>query len=108
MLAGTNLGDPIELVAASAVLLPGAAPEEDAGLPMALAAGKSSIGHTEPAAGLAGIYHALHTMQSSMVQPILHFRQVRIALPFQQSLHGIGCSSIPFRVLYGCCCVDVV
>ena len=74
--AGTNLGDPIELVAASAVLVPGASPAEEAGLPMTLAAGKSSIGHTEPAAGLAGIYHALHNMQSSMVQPIMHFRQV--------------------------------
>lgn len=43
---------------------------------MTLAAGKSSVGHTEPVAGLAGVYHALQTMQSSMVQPILHFRQV--------------------------------
>ena len=71
------MGDPIELVAASAVLLPSAPHAEEAGLPLTLAAGKSSVGHTEPAAGLVGIYHALHTMQSSMVQPILHFRQVR-------------------------------
>ena len=76
LLAGTNLGDPIELVAASAVLITGAPCAEEADLPMTLAAGKSSIGHTEPAAGLAGTYHALHTMQSSMVHPILHFRQV--------------------------------
>lgn len=74
--AGTNLGDPIELVAASAVLIPGASPTEETGLPVTLAAGKSSIGHTEPAAGLAGVYHALQSMQSCMIQPILHFRQV--------------------------------
>lgn len=61
------------------MLVPAAMHAEDAGLPMTLAAGKSSIGHTEPAAGLAGIFHALHTMQSSLVQPILHFRQVYIA-----------------------------
>lgn len=76
LVTGTNLGDPIELVAASAVLIPGASPTEETGLPMTLAAGKSSIGHTEPAAGLAGVYHALQTMHSSIVQPILHFRQV--------------------------------
>lgn len=75
-LAGTNLGDPIEMAAANAVLMSGAPQGESPGQPLTLAAGKSSIGHTEPAAGLAAMYHALHAMQSSFVQPILHFRQV--------------------------------
>jgi len=45
-------------------------------MPLSLAAGKSSIGHTEPAAGLAGVFHALRSMQACLTQPILHFRQV--------------------------------
>ncbi|KAL0047289.1 hypothetical protein WJX82_000056 [Trebouxia sp. C0006] len=72
---GTNLGDPIELAAASAVLLSEPNAEGNA-LPLSLAAGKSSIGHTEPAAGLAGVFHALHSMQACLTQPILHFRQL--------------------------------
>ena len=73
--AGTNLGDPIELAAATAVLISESNPEGNAA-PLSLAAGKSSIGHTEPAAGLAGVFHALHSMQACITQPILHFRQV--------------------------------
>lgn len=73
--AGTNLGDPIELAAATAVLLLKPNSEGNA-LPLSLAAGKSSIGHTEPAAGLAGVFHALHSMQACLTQPILHFCQV--------------------------------
>ena len=74
---------------------------------MTLAAGKSSIGHTEPAAGLAGIYHALHTMQSSMIQPILHFRQVRIAAAFSTKptwhrLQQHFFSSVVWLLLCGC------
>ena len=76
--AGTNLGDPIELAAASAVLN-SAARQMDSAAPLTLAAGKSAIGHTEPAAGLAGIYHSVQSMQAHLTQPILHFRQVRFA-----------------------------
>ena len=75
--AGTNLGDPIELAAATAVLL-GRPSQASNAVPLTLAAGKSSIGHTEPAAGLAGIFQALQAMQSCITRPILHFRQVVI------------------------------
>ena len=49
--AGTALGDPIEVGAATAVL-PGA------GLPMRFTAAKSRFGHAEPAAGSIGMMHA--------------------------------------------------
>lgn len=65
--------------AASAVLLPPAHTAKQA-LPLTLAAGKSSIGHTEPAAGMAGVLHALQALQSQSVDPILHFRQVATIL----------------------------
>ena len=51
LLAGTALGDPIEVGAATAVL-PGA------GLPLRLTAAKSRFGHAEPAAGSIGMMHA--------------------------------------------------
>lgn len=73
--AGTQLGDPVEMGAASAVLLP-IAHDAQQHSALTLAAGKSSIGHTEPAAGMAGVLHALQALQSQSVAPILHFRQV--------------------------------
>ena len=61
--------------AASAVLLPSGS-EVSHSSALTLAAGKSSIGHTEPAAGMAGVLHALQALQSQSVDAILHFRQV--------------------------------
>lgn len=58
---GTPLGDPIEVGAALAVL----SKRQEAGLPvlrrlpLTLAAVKTRLGHTEPAAGAAGLCHAL-------------------------------------------------
>lgn len=61
--------------AASAVLLQSGS-EASHNSALTLAAGKSSIGHTEPAAGMAGVLHALQALQSQSVDAILHFRQV--------------------------------
>lgn len=61
--------------AASAVLLSMARDAQQQSA-LTLAAGKSSIGHTEPAAGMAGVMHALQAFQSQSVDPILHLRQV--------------------------------
>jgi len=66
---GTPLGDPIEVGALAAVLAGGARG-------VALAAGKSSVGHTEPAAGLVGAAHAISSLQKRLVQPILHLHKL--------------------------------
>ena len=62
---GTSLGDPIEVGALAAVLA--SAPR-----PLVLMAGKSLIGHSEPAAGVMGLAHGrmAATLQASL--PILH------------------------------------
>jgi 3-oxoacyl-(acyl-carrier-protein) synthase len=62
---GTPLGDPIEVGALAAVLAGGARA-------VGLAAGKSSVGHTEPSAGLVGAAHAISALAGRAVQPILH------------------------------------
>jgi acyl transferase domain-containing protein len=86
---GTPLGDPIELGAALAVLREQAATSStDRGtysfadnsnrgapglpLPLVLSSDKSSVGHTEPAAGLVGMLHAVFSTQASVTQPVLH------------------------------------
>ena len=65
---GTPLGDPIEVGALAAVL---------SGVRgITLSAGKTSMGHTEPAAGLVGVAHATAALQTRLAQPILHLSKV--------------------------------
>lgn len=41
-------------------------------VPLVFASDKSSIGHTEPAAGVQGILHAMASLRHKLVLPILH------------------------------------
>lgn len=70
---GTSLGDPIE-VGAIAALLSGK-PEHDA-QPLKLMAGKSWIGHSEPAAGVMGLANAQMALGLSASLPMLHLATV--------------------------------
>ena len=72
---GTPLGDPIEVGALAAVLAAGHV--STGGGQVVLAAGKSSMGHTEPAAGLVGAAHAAGALAAALLQPILHLHKVR-------------------------------
>ena len=66
---GTRLGDPIELEGVSRVY--GAArPKEQ---PLWMGSVKPNIGHTEAAAGVAGLIKAVLVLQSAEVPPSLHF-----------------------------------
>ena len=71
---GTPLGDPIEVGALAAILAAGR------GRQVVLAAGKTSMGHTEPAAGLVGLAHASQALAAALVQPILHLHKVSSTL----------------------------
>jgi acyl transferase domain-containing protein len=66
---GTPLGDPIEVGALAAVATRG-------GSPVTLTAGKTGIGHTEPAAGVVGMLHAAKSVFSSHSQPIFHLHKL--------------------------------
>lgn len=68
---GTPLGDPIELQALQAVYAPA---ERTA--PLYIGALKSLIGHTESAAGVAGLIKLLLAMRARTVPPNAHFHQL--------------------------------
>jgi acyl transferase domain-containing protein len=72
---GTPLGDPIEVGALAAVLA-AARGKASTGRQIVLAAGKTSVGHTEPAAGMVGVAHASQALAAALVQPILHLHKV--------------------------------
>ncbi|MGY6235983.1 SDR family NAD(P)-dependent oxidoreductase [Burkholderia ambifaria] len=65
---GTPLGDPIEMAALKATY--GA--HRDAADPLYVGAVKSAIGHTESAAGVAGLIKVLLMMRHRMIPPTLH------------------------------------
>ena len=76
---GTALGDPVEIDAASTALMLGSrGPGGDAAIcnPLSLQAGKSTMGHAEPAAGIAGLLGALGSLGSALLQPVLHLRSM--------------------------------
>ncbi|MEU1284232.1 type I polyketide synthase [Kitasatospora sp. NPDC005856] len=65
---GTVLGDPIEVEALAAVYGPGGRGS------CALGAVKTNIGHSEEAAGVAGLIKAVLALNAGIVPPNLHFR----------------------------------
>ena len=92
--AGTPLGDPIELGAAAAVFLD--AQTSTANSSLTLLAAKSWVGHSEPAAGIAGIAHAQLALQHHMQLPILHLGQLNphVASALKQGSAG-SCVQMP-------------
>jgi myxalamid-type polyketide synthase MxaE and MxaD len=67
---GTSLGDPIEAQALGVVLRTG----RDADQYCAIGSIKSNVGHTEAAAGVAGIIKVALAMQHRQIPPSLHFK----------------------------------
>ena len=82
---GTPVGDPIELKALGKVLSEGRVE----GRICAVGSIKTNIGHTESAAGVAGMIKASLILKHRLVPPSLHFEQPNPMIPF---------ASIPVRV----------
>lgn len=84
-LAGTSLGDPIEVGAALAVL--GERPRQQ---PLTMVASKSWVGHAEPAAGLVGLLFAQQAATGQLVLPIMHLATVNpyVSSTLEQTAHA--------------------
>ena len=77
---GTPLGDPIEVHALGAVLATGRAPGQRA----ALGSAKTNIGHTEAAAGIAGVIKVALAIKHRALPANLHFERPNPNIPFEQ------------------------
>ena len=77
---GTALGDPIEVNALGAVLTA----ERPAELQCALGSVKTLIGHTEAAAGIAGIIKTALMIKHRVIPSNLHFEEPNPLIPFDQ------------------------
>ena len=72
---GTPLGDPVEVGALGAVLLPAHGDVDGSG-PLVLSAVKSCVGHAEAAAGLSGVLQQFAPLTVGVHSPVLHLRDV--------------------------------
>jgi len=75
---GTALGDPIEVKALGAVLSEGRAPDR----PCAIGSVKSNIGHSEAAAGVAGLIKVALMLHHRATPPTLHCGELNPRIPF--------------------------
>lgn len=87
---GTPLGDPIEVQALTAVLGQG----RNASEPLVVGAIKSNIGHTEGAAGVAGLIKTVLALQHAEIPPNLHF-----SVPSPHIRWSDGVVKVPTSVL---------
>lgn len=77
---GTPVGDPVEAGALGAVLGPG----RDPAAPCRLGSVKSNIGHTEAAAGIAGIIKTALCLYHRRLVPSLHCQQPNPAIDWER------------------------
>ena len=77
---GTKLGDPVEARALGEVLGEG----RDRSNPCLIGSVKTNIGHTETAAGVAGLIKAALMLQYQEIPPSLHFQQPNPTIDFER------------------------
>lgn len=77
---GTLLGDPIEAKALGAVL----GKDRPEGRPCILGSVKTNIGHTEAAAGIAGLIKVALALKHRQIPPNLHFEEPNPYIPFNE------------------------
>lgn len=89
---GTSLGDPIELEALKAVLGRPRADETTC----VLGAVKTNIGHTEAAAGIAGLIKAVMVLQREVIPKNLHFRALNPRISVDGTPFVIPTDNVPW------------
>lgn len=77
---GTSTGDPVEVQALGAVL----AQDRPKDRPCIIGSVKTNIGHTEGAAGVAGLMKVVLALQHRMIPPSLHLQEPNPNIPWQE------------------------
>jgi polyketide synthase 12/myxalamid-type polyketide synthase MxaB/epothilone polyketide synthase D len=94
---GTSVGDPIEVGALCTVLSEDRAP----GQPCLVGSVKTNIGHTEAAAGVAGLIKTALLLQNRKVPPNLHLKKLNANIAWQAGQLVVPQESMPLPVYNG-------
>ncbi|MBD8147157.1 SDR family NAD(P)-dependent oxidoreductase [Pseudomonas fluorescens] len=90
---GTAMGDPIEVAAISAAYCQGAERTE----PLLIGSVKTNIGHSEAAAGMAGLIKVLLAMRYRMIPPHLNYETSNPAIDWQKLGLQLVTSALPWE-----------
>ena len=85
---GTRAGDPVELGALASVLAEG----RDSGHRGFVGSVKTNIGHTEGAAGVAGLIKAALALHHDAIPPSLHFKEPNPSIPWADMPLEVPCA----------------
>lgn len=88
---GTSTGDPVEIGALAAVLGEGRAPDG----PLAVGSIKTNVGHTEGAAGIAGLIKASLVLYHRSIPPSLHFEVPNPRIPWDRIPIQVPVETVP-------------
>ncbi len=77
---GTELGDPVEVVAAASVYGKG----REAERPLLMGSVKTNVGHLEGAAGVAGLIKVLLSLRAGVIPKHLHFETPNPRIPWEE------------------------
>lgn len=94
---GTRAGDPVELGALAAVL----GEERDPAQRAAVGSVKTNFGHTEGAAGVAGLIKATLALHRGRIPASLHCREPNPAIPWADMPLAIAREAMPWPVVPG-------
>ncbi len=89
---GTRAGDPVELGALAAVL----GRERPAGRPLVVGSIKTNIGHTEGAAGVAGLIKSALSLKHRAIPRSLHFETPNPDIPWEKLGIAIPRETLPW------------
>ncbi|HWP42071.1 MAG TPA: type I polyketide synthase, partial [Blastocatellia bacterium] len=90
---GTSVGDPIEVQSLGEVLAEG----RPAGLPCLIGSIKTNIGHTEGAAGIAGLIKVALSIRHGAIPPSLHFNDPNPSIGWDRLPLQVSTALIPFE-----------
>ena len=91
--SGTPLGDPMEAQALGAALGEGRSKDR----PLLVGSVKSNIGHTEAAAGVAGLIKTVLMLQNKRIPPSLHFKTPNPLVPWEELPLRVVKESVPWE-----------
>jgi acyl transferase domain-containing protein len=94
---GTSLGDPIEARALAAALASHRSPAS----PLLLGSVKTNFGHTEAAAGVAGLIKTVLALHHEEVPPHLHLKELNPFMEWSKASLSVPTRSTPFPISNG-------